>query len=394
METLYDVQQLLKSYGTVVYLGKRLWDIEMIGIEIDSLYQAGILELTTYQQIKMILTREHEVEIRREKNKEDVVVDGKLIGIDLGGTTVKFAILTVEGDVQQKWSIETNIGEEGTLIVPDIIKSIRHRLELYNMKSEDFIGIGMGTPGTVDRVAGTVIGAYNLNWKTLQEIKKPIESELGIPFAIDNDANVAALGEKWKGAGENSPEVTFITLGTGVGGGIIAEGNLLHGAVGAAGEIGHITVEPLNGFDCTCGKKGCLETVASATGVVRLARTMSEEYSGDSKLKYIIDDGQDVTSKSVFELAEAGDDFALLVVDKVAFYLGLACGNIGNMLNPTDIVIGGGVSAAGEFLRSRVQTYFDQFTFPQVRDSTKIKLAQLGNEAGVIGASSLALQFK
>lgn len=394
MRTLYDVQQLLKRFGSYVYLGKRLWDIEMIGIELDSLYQAGMLDLKVYQTAKSVLTREHDLERQRELNhKEEITVNRKLIGIDLGGTTAKFAILTEDGEVQQKWSIETNSAEEGTLIVPDIIASIKHRLEMYNMTKDDFIGIGMGTPGTVDREAGTVIGAYNLNWKTKQEVKKDIEKALGIPFALDNDANVAALGERWQGAGENSPDVTFITLGTGVGGGIIAEGQLLHGVAGAAGEIGHITVEP-TGFDCTCGKKGCLETVASATGVVRLARTMAESYAGESTLKYMIDDGQDVTSKVVFDEAVAGDDFALMVVDKVSFYLGLACGNIGNMLNPTDIVIGGGVSAAGEFLRSRIQTYFNEFTFPQVTESTKIKLAQLGNEAGVIGASSLALQFK
>lgn len=320
-------------------------------------------------------------------------MEKKLLGIDLGGTTVKMAILTEEGEIQQKWSINTNILDEGRHIVPDIIESILHHLSLYNMSSDDFIGIGMGSPGTVDREAGTVIGAYNLNWKTLQRVKEQIESATNIPFTIDNDANVAALGERWKGAGENSSDVTFITLGTGVGGGIIAEGHLLHGAVGAAGEIGHITVDP-DGFDCTCGKKGCLETVASATGVVRLARQMAEEFAGDSKLKELLDDGQDVTSKTVFELAEDGDHLALMVVDKVAFYLGLACGNIGNMLNPTDIVIGGGVSAAGEFLREKVQKYFDQFTFPQVRESTKIKLAQLGNDAGIIGAASLALIYK
>lgn len=317
----------------------------------------------------------------------------KLLGIDLGGTTVKMAILTEDGEIQQKWSINTNILDEGSHIVPEIIESILHHLSLYNMTSDDFIGIGMGSPGTVDREAGTVIGAYNLNWKTLQRVKEQIESATNIPFVIDNDANVAALGERWKGAGDNSSDVTFITLGTGVGGGIIAESHLLHGAVGAAGEIGHITVEP-DGFDCTCGKKGCLETVASATGVVRLARQMAEEFAGDSKLKELLDDGQDVTSKTVFELAEDGDHLALMVVDKVAFYLGLACGNIGNMLNPTDIVIGGGVSAAGEFLREKVQKYFDQFTFPQVRESTKIKLAQLGNDAGIIGAASLALIYK
>lgn len=317
----------------------------------------------------------------------------KLIGIDLGGTTAKFAILTESGDIQQKWSIKTNIMDEGVHIVPEIIASIQHHLDLYGMTSADFLGIGMGTPGTVNREEGTVIGAYNLNWKTLQAIKQPIETALNIPFALDNDANVAALGERWKGAGNNSPDVSFMTLGTGVGGGLIAEGQLIHGVAGAAGEVGHITVEP-EGFECTCGKKGCLETVASATGVVRLAWTLAEEFAGESELKQMIDNGDDVSSKDVFDLAKKEDRFALIVVDKVCFYLGLACGNIGNMLNPSDIVIGGGVSAAGDFLLERVQEYFEQFTFPQVHNSTNIKLAQLGNEAGVIGAASLALQFK
>lgn len=317
------------------------------------------------------------------------MMDKKLLGIDLGGTTVKFAILTQEGDIQQKWSIDTNILDEGQHIVPDIIESINHHLALYNMKPEQFIGIGMGTPGSVNIVEGTVIGAYNLNWKTLQPVKEMIEKGTGIPFFIDNDANVAALGERWKGAGENDPDVVFVTLGTGVGGGIVMNGQLLHGAAGCAGEIGHITVDP-EGFECTCGKRGCLETVASATGVVRVARQLAEEYAGGSELKARLDNGEDITSKDVFELAAANDDLALRVVDKVTFYLGLACGNIGNTLNPSAIIIGGGVSAAGEFLRSRVEKYFQQFTFPQVRNSTKIKLAELGNEAGVIGAASLA----
>lgn len=319
-------------------------------------------------------------------------MDKKIIGIDLGGTTAKFAILTTDGEIQQKWSIDTNILDEGSHIVPEIVESINHRLNLYNMTSEDFIGIGMGTPGSVDLEKGTVIGAYNLNWATLQPVKELIEKGTKIPFALDNDANVAALGERWKGAGENDPDVIFITLGTGVGGGIIAEGKLLHGTAGCAGEVGHVTVDP-NGFECTCGKRGCLETVSSATGVVRVARHLAEEYVGDSKIKALLDDGEEVTSKDIFEYAQAEDPFALMVVDKVCFYLGLACGNLGNTLNPSSIVLGGGVSAAGEFLRSRVENYFKEFTFPQVRNSTKIKLAELGNEAGVIGAASLALQF-
>lgn len=317
----------------------------------------------------------------------------KLLGIDLGGTTVKFGVLTLEGTIQEKWAIETNTLEDGKHIVPDIIASIKHRLELYGLTKDDFVGIGMGSPGAVDRVNNTVTGAYNLNWATSQAVGKAIEEAIGIPFAIDNDANVAALGERWVGAGDNNPDVVFVTLGTGVGGGIIADGNLIHGVAGAGGEIGHIIVEPEHGFACTCGNHGCLETVASATGVVRVARLLAETYEGSSEIKLAIDNGEPVTSKAIFQAAAAGDTFADSIVDKVAFYLGLATANISNILNPDSVIIGGGVSAAGEFLRSRVQQYFDRFSFPQVRQSTKIKIAELGNDAGIIGAASLARQF-
>lgn len=316
------------------------------------------------------------------------MTEKKLIGIDLGGTSIKFAILTNDGEIQQKWSIETNILDEGIHIVPDIVDSINHRLKLYGLTPKNFAGIGMGTPGSVDVENRTVIGSYNLNWKKLQQVGKEIKLGTGINFELDNDANVAALGERWKGAGENNPNVIFITLGTGVGGGIIMNGKLLHGEAGCAGEIGHLTIDP-NGFECTCGKKGCLETVASATGIVRLARHLSEEYSGYSELKMRLDDGQNITSKDIFELAKKEDPFSLIVVDKVCLYLGLACGNLGNILNPSSIVLGGGMSAAGEFLRSRIEQYFFEYAFPQVETSTKIKLAQLGNDAGVIGAASL-----
>lgn len=266
----------------------------------------------------------------------------KLLGIDLGGTTVKFGILTETGEVQQKWAIETNILEDGKYIVPDIVASIKHRLELYGLTSEDFIGIGMGSPGAVDREAKTVTGAFNLNWAETQEVGSVIETETGISFAIDNDANVAALGERWVGAGANNPDVVFVTLGTGVGGGVIADGNLIHGVAGAGGEIGHMIVEPENGFACTCGNHGCLETVASATGVVRVARLLAESYQGDSQVKAAIDSGDNVTSKDIFEVAQSGDAFANSVVDKVCHYLGLAVANISNLLNPDSVVIGGG----------------------------------------------------
>ncbi|HGD3454267.1 TPA: ROK family glucokinase [Streptococcus agalactiae] len=316
----------------------------------------------------------------------------KLLGIDLGGTTIKFGILTLEGEVQEKWAIETNTLENGRHIVSDIVESLKHRLSLYGLTKDDFLGIGMGSPGAVDRTSKTVTGAFNLNWADTQEVGSVIEKEVGIPFFIDNDANVAALGERWVGAGANNPDVVFVTLGTGVGGGVIADGNLIHGVAGAGGEIGHMIVDPENGFTCTCGNKGCLETVASATGVVRVARQLAEQYEGSSAIKAAIDNGDTVTSKDIFIAAEDGDKFANSVVERVSRYLGLAAANISNILNPDSVVIGGGVSAAGEFLRSRVEKYFVTFAFPQVKKSTKIKIAELGNDAGIIGAASLANQ--
>ncbi|WP_127848695.1 ROK family glucokinase [Lacticaseibacillus hulanensis] len=319
------------------------------------------------------------------------MTDKKLIGVDLGGTTCKFAILTTEGEIQQKWAIDTNILDEGSHIVPDIIASINEHLALYNMKPSDFVGIGMGTPGSVDIKEGTVTGAYNLNWKTKQPVKRDIEAGTGIAFSVDNDANCAALGERWQGAGQNEPNVILVPLGTGIGGGIIMDNKLLHGTAGSAGEIGHVVVEPHNGYLCTCGNHGCLETVASATGIVRVARDMAEEYAGDSKLKETLDNGDDISSKMVFDLAKAGDKLALAVADKVSYYLGFALANLGNTLNPEYIVIGGGVSAAGDFLLKRVQKNFEKYTFKNVRDTTKVVLATLGNTAGVIGAARLAL---
>lgn len=317
--------------------------------------------------------------------------DQKIIGIDLGGTSIKFAILNQEGEIQQRWSQETNILDEGSHIIPDIIESINHHLDIYDMKPTQFSGIGMGSPGSVDRENGTVIGAFNLNWKQLVYPKRDIEAGTHIPFYIDNDANVAALGERWKGAGDNQPDVTFVTLGTGIGGGIIANDRLLHGVSGSAGEIGHVTVDP-KGYLCTCGKHGCLETVASATGVVRVARDMAEEYAGTAKLKELLDAGEEISSKIVFDLAKEGDPLATAVVDRVSYYLGFALANIGNTLNPSFIVVGGGVSAAGDFLLDKVRVAFAQNTFPNVRENTKIRLATLGNEAGVIGAASLVLE--
>lgn len=313
----------------------------------------------------------------------------QLLGIDLGGTSIKFGLVILDGQVTQQWSIPTNSADGGRQIVPDIIASIQDRLATSGLTAADLAGIGMGSPGAVDREQQTVTGAFNLNWAETQEVGSAISQALNVPFAIDNDANVAALGERWVGAGDNKPDVVFVTLGTGVGGGIIADGNLIHGVAGAGGEIGHIIVEPEGGFACTCGNSGCLETVASATGVVRVAASLAASDDSQSQLAAAIKAGQEVTSKDIFVAAEAGDAFADEVVEKVAAYLGLAAANISNILNPDTVVFGGGVSAAGEFLRSRIEKHFVTYAFPQVRQSTRLKIAELGNDAGIIGAASL-----
>lgn len=322
-------------------------------------------------------------------------MEKKILGIDLGGTTTKFAIVTQQGEIEDQWVIDTDISEEGSKIVPNIVQSINERIRCHDLTSDDFLGIGMGSPGTVNRAAGTVIGAYNLNWKTLQPVRKKIEEQTGISFFIDNDANVAALGEQWVGAGNKEPNVVFITLGTGVGGGIILDGQLIHGAIDAAGEIGHVTIDK-DGYDCTCGKRGCLETVASATGIVRLARDRVSSFSGKSilfdELRLTKNSYSDqVDAKRIFDLAKLKDAYAEMIVDEYTHYLGYALANIANLLNPSTIVLGGGVSYAGEFLLEKVRAVVYQYTFPTIRDITKIELAQLGNDAGLIGAASLVL---
>ncbi|GAW98348.1 ROK family glucokinase [Secundilactobacillus mixtipabuli] len=315
-----------------------------------------------------------------------------LIGIDLGGTTTKIAFVSQDGEIMQKWSIPTDVSENGKHIVPNIITSLKKTMTDSGYTKDQFMGIGMGTPGAVDIENGTVIGAFNLNWKTTQRVRDQIQEGVGLQLVLENDANVAALGEFWKGAGEKDSDVIFVTLGTGVGGGVIAGGQLLHGVNGGAGEIGHITVQP-NGYLCTCGKRGCLEQYSSATGIVHVAKDMAAEFTGKSRLKELFDNNEEVTSKMVVYLADNGDILASRIVDRVSFYLGLALANCANILNPANIIIGGGVSAAGNTLLQPTTRYFQENTFPAVRDSTRIKLAQLGNDAGAIGASSLALRF-
>ncbi|MDD3810605.1 MAG: ROK family glucokinase [Erysipelotrichaceae bacterium] len=313
----------------------------------------------------------------------------KIIGIDLGGTTVKLAVLTVEGAIERQWSIITDTSEGGINIIGDIVATLKEHLHKFQIDLKDIVGIGMGSPGQVDCKEGTVTGAYNLGWWCKQHVRSIFEDAFGLPFYLDNDANVAAMGERWKGAGAEADDIIFVTLGTGVGVGIIVDGKLVHGATACAGEIGHIVVDP-GGFQCTCGNRGCLETVASATGIMNLTKVELSRSQAESQLKILANNGK-IDAKDVFDLAKSGDVLAQAIVDRFAFYLGLACGQLANTLNPRYIIIGGGVSKAGEFLKNKVEEQFSNFVLPTVKDRTELRLASLGNEAGVIGAAGLVI---
>jgi len=309
-----------------------------------------------------------------------------LLGVDIGGTTVKMAILDLQGIIVEKWEIETVILNDGEQIPGDIARSFFEKCQQSNKRVEDFVGAGIGAPGFIDFNTGVVEKAVNIGWNNF-ELVGEFERLTGLPAVIENDANAAAIGEMWKGAGSGATELLAVTLGTGVGGGLITNGQIVHGTVGMAGEIGHITMLPEGGVMCGCGRKGCLETIASATGVARLGL---EKRKGQVTS---LNDIKAVTAKDVFEAYSQGDKVATEVVEEVTFHLGLAISNLANSFNPEIIVIGGGVSKAGEALMAPLQETFKRFALPRVFGSTTFKIAELGNDAGVIGCAWLAKQM-
>ncbi len=313
-----------------------------------------------------------------------------IIAIDLGGTSAKIALIDNDAKMIDKWSVPTDISEDGTLVIPNIISSIENFLNRENISQNQLKGIGLGTPGTINQQAGTVEAAYNLNWDKAQPVSKHFNDAFDVPFFMDNDANVAALGEQWQGAGDQAANVVMVTLGTGVGGGVVIDGHLVHGVNQAAGEIGHMTIEFDDPIPCTCGKLGCLETVASATGAVNLAKHHVSSFIGDSVLKDAVNNQESLSSYFIFKQAEEHQDpYAMMIVDLYSDYLARALSHIANTLNPAKIIIGGGVSASGEFLRERVEHLFKKYSFSQIKDSTKIVLAELGNDAGIYGAAQI-----
>lgn len=307
-----------------------------------------------------------------------------LFGVDVGGTTVKMGLFDKDGNVLEKWEIPTRTENGGEKILPDIADSIKNKMTEKGITKGDVIGAGAGVPGPVDG-NGVVHRAVNLGWGEV-DLKKELSTLLdGMRVEAGNDANVAALGEMWKGGGQGHQNLVAVTLGTGVGGGIIINGEILTGATGAGGEIGHIHVEDNETGACGCGNFGCLEEYASATGITRLANRALAASDKDSVLR-----GGEVSAKTVFDAVKAGDALAIEVAEKFGEYLGKGLGVIAGVVNPEIFVIGGGVSKAGEVLFDYIKPSFEKTVFHGCKN-TIFALATLGNDAGIYGAARLLL---
>ena len=305
-------------------------------------------------------------------------------GIDLGGTTVKIAYLDETGKMLDKWEIPTVTDTGGAQILPDIAASIRHYMDAYQIADTAILGLGIGVPGPVN-AKGVVNKCVNLGWGVFN-ISETLSSLTGFPVKAGNDANVAALGEFWKGGGQGCDNMVFVTLGTGVGGGIVVEGNLLHGAHGSGAEIGHLVINRDETVPCNCGKYGCVEQYCSATGIVRMANRYLAAHDTASSLRSL----ENMTCKDVFDAGKAGDEAALAILDQVYAYMGEFLGNICSTVNPEVVVIGGGVSKAGDVLIQGIEPYFKKSVF-HAASGAKFALASLGNDAGAYGAFKLAL---
>lgn len=309
-----------------------------------------------------------------------------ILGIDIGGTTIKIGIINEEGSIHSKWEIPTNIENQGASIATDAWSSIVEKLHALNIDREAIQGIGIGAPGFIDEETGLVYKAVNIGWENF-DLASQFRELAHLPVYVGNDANVAALGENWRGAGNQADNLIAVTLGTGVGGGIIANGAMISGENGTAGEIGHIIIDP-DGYDCNCGRKGCLETITSATGMVRQGMALIEK-NPESPLAEHYEKHGDITTKDIFELAKKGDQLCEQIIHHTADVLGFAISNIATVINPSKILIGGGVSQAGESFIRRIETQFKKYALPRVSDICEFKIAELGNDAGMIGAAYL-----
>ena len=305
-------------------------------------------------------------------------------GIDVGGTSVKCGLFQTDGTLVEKWEIPTRKENNGEKIIPDIAKTILDKIEERKLDKSDIDGVGIGVPGPVND-KGEVLCAVNLFWG-FKEVTRELTELTGLPSKAGNDANVAALGEAWKGAAAGAKNVILVTLGTGVGGGIILDGKIVAGSHGAGGEIGHALVVRDEAEKCNCGNHGCLEQYASATGIVRVAGRMLAASDDDSTLREL----QNITAKDVLDAFKAGDAVAVRVMEYVGDLLGGAIAGFATVADPEAIVIGGGVSKAGQPLIDCIEKYYQRYAFPSCKE-TPIVLATLGNDAGIYGAAKMVL---
>lgn len=306
-----------------------------------------------------------------------------VFGADVGGTTAKIGLLTEGGEKVDFWEIPTRCEDGGTHILGDVAESIRAKMKERNIEDTEVLGAGIGVPGAVN-VDGLCYQAVNLGWERYSVVNE-FHSELKLPVKAGNDANVAALGESWKGGGQGYSNMLLVTLGTGVGGGIINEGKILTGAKGSGGEIGHIHLEDNEEAKCGCGNCGCFEQYASATGAVTIAKRMLASSNEDSVLR----DG-DFECKDIFDAAKKGDALATKIAERYGYYLGKGIAIAATVVNPEIIVLGGGVSKAGDMLFDLLMPSFKKYVFSGCGEA-KFALAKLGNDAGVYGAAKMMI---
>lgn len=307
-------------------------------------------------------------------------------GIDIGGTTIKMGLFETNGNLTDTWEIPTRTQEGGKLILDDIVESVNDELGEKGISRFDVEGIGMGVPGPVGP-DGTVLRCVNLGWGIFN-VEQELEKLTGFKVRVGNDANVAALGEMWQGGGKGYKNLVMVTLGTGVGGGVIIDEHILAGTDGAAGEIGHIPMRDDETECCGCGKKGCLEQYASATGIVRMTRKYLEKNPDkESVLRNI----KNYTAKEILDFAKEGDQAAMAMVDEAGIMLGKALASIACVVNPDVFVIGGGMAKAGDFLLDIIRKHYMEYAFHAAR-KTVFKRAKLSNNAGIYGGVRLVLE--
>ncbi|MCD8369259.1 MAG: ROK family glucokinase [Clostridiales bacterium] len=310
----------------------------------------------------------------------------KCIGVDIGGTTVKLGLFETDGTLLFKWEIPTRKEENGRYILEDVADSIRHVLIEKQIRMSDVVGAGMGVPGPV-MPDGYVEVCVNLGWRAMNPARELSELLDGMQVVGGNDANVAALGEMWQGGGMGFTDIVMVTLGTGVGGGIIIDEKIVAGKHGLGGEIGHIHIRDDETEHCNCGGVGCVEQIGSATGIAREARRRLAASDKPSAMRQY---GDAITAKDVLDEAKNGDEIACEVVDVVCRYLGQTLAMLAMTVDPQMFVIGGGVSKAGTFLTDQISRYYQYYT-PISKNKGIVGLAKLGNDAGIYGAARMVL---